>query len=55
MLSVGQRGPRERLLPCRGVVLLALAQVTHTRRLTGAWRDVVASNSYLLACSPGAF
>ena len=46
-LSVGQYGPRDRLLLCRGAS--GSAQVTHTRCLTGAWRRVVVSIDCLLA------
>ena len=37
MLSVGQYGPRDRLLPCRGASGSA-HEVTHTRCLTNAWK-----------------
>ena len=47
MLCVGQYEPRDRLLLCRGAS--GSAQITYTRSLTGAWKDVVASISCLLA------
>ena len=46
LLCVGQYGPRNRLLLRRGAY--GSAQATHTRYLTGAWRNVAASVAFLL-------